>query len=141
MHMSESLGRATSLGVAACATLLGCQVGEPPPLSVSASELFQTRAWPALAMNQVALPAEDALLRFVPAGSGTGTLSITDLTLHAGPRGLRAVHPVFSSRPAAGQPIVDIADRYRDVELELAPNAAERLEATPTGCTCSAAAS
>lgn len=221
MHMSESLGRATSLGVAACATLIGCQVGEPPPLSVSASELFQTRAWPALGrcagchasqpsidfmapgtpdgayatlfdyqppivdvespassllvtmgkhtgpellpaeaepilrwleaerearlepppepisvgpvtlqlgtMNQVALPVTGALLRFIPADSGTGTLSLTDLTLVAGPEGLRAVHPVFSSRPAAGQPIVDTADRYRDVDLELAPSTAERL--------------
>ena len=220
MHLRESLGRAARLGVAACA-LLGCEVGEPPSPAVSASELFLTRAWPALGrcagchasqpsidflapgtpdgayatvfdyqpslidvespassllvamgkhtgpellpaelgpilswlevereervtappepivvgpltlrpgeLNQVALPAEGALLRFVPADSGTGTLSLTDLTLHAGPRGLRIAHPVFSSRPAAVPPIVDTADRYRDVELELAPNAAERL--------------
>jgi hypothetical protein len=78
-------------------------------------------------MNQVALPAEGALLRFVPADSGAGTLSITDLTLHAGARGLRARHPVFSSKPAAGPPVLDTADRYRDIDLELAPDAAERL--------------
>src|SRR5262245_3510311 len=187
--------RATRLGVAACATLLGCEVGQPPPTPASARELFATRAWPALgqcagchvsqpaidfmapgtpddayatlfdyqppvldvesppssllvamgkhtgpelapqaagavlawleaereeriapppepvvvgplelqlgAMTQVALPAEGALLRFV-ATDGGGMLSLTGLELYAGPRGLRAVHPVFSSRPPAG---------------------------------------
>ena len=221
MRSIEALGRVTSLGVVACATLVGCEVGEPPPPAVDTSKLFLTSAWPALgrctgchasqpsidflapgnpdgayatvfdyqppvvnvespassllltmgkhtgpellsteaalivawleaerearvvpppepviigpltlqlgAMNQVALPAEGALLRFVPADSGTGALSLTDLTLHAGPRGLRAVHPVVSSRSAAGLPILDTADRYRDVDLELAPSAAERL--------------
>jgi hypothetical protein len=78
-------------------------------------------------MNQVALPAEGALLRFVPADTGSGTLSLTELVLQAGPRGLRAIHPLFATKPAAGHPILDTADRYRDVDLELAPNAAERL--------------
>ena len=221
MRTTETLGRVTRLGVAACATLMGCGVGEPPPSTVAAKEQFLTRAWPALgrcagchgsqpsidflapgtpdgayatvfdyqppvvdvespsssllltmgkhtgpeflpaevepillwleaerearvvapavpiavgpialqlgAMNQIALPAEGAQLRFVPADSGSGTLSLTDLELHAGPRGLRVVHPVFSSLPVAGAPVVDTADRYRDVDLELAPNAAERL--------------
>jgi hypothetical protein len=210
----------TRLGVAACATLLGCEVGEPPPTHVAASELWSTRAWPALAqcagchtsqptidflapgtaegayatvfayqppvldvasptsslllgmgkhtgpemqlrdaeavlawleaereervmpepepvvigplalqlgaVNQVALPVDGALLRFVPTDAG-GKLSITDLELHAGSRGLRAVHPVFSSLPATGNPLIDTADRYRDVELDLAANASERL--------------
>jgi mono/diheme cytochrome c family protein len=221
MHSSDSLCRAASLGVAACATLIGCDVGEPPPQPTSAKALFETRAWPALGAcagchasqpsidflapgtadgayatmfdyqpavldvespasslllamgkhtgpelspvqaagvlawleaereervtappepivvgplalqlgvpNQVALPAEGALLRFVPADSGTGTLSLTDLELRAGPRGLRAAHPVFSSKPAAGWPIIDPADRYRDVDLDLAANVVERL--------------
>lgn len=221
MHPSDSLRRVASLGVAACATLLGCEVGERPPEAVPARELFDTRAWPALSVacagchasqpsidflapgtpdgayaavfdhqpslidtaspasslllgmgkhtgpaftpldaeavlawleaetaertmpppdpivlgplalqlgtvNQIALPADGALLRFTPADVG-GALSLTDLELHAGPRGLRAVHPVFSSRPADGPPIVDVADRYRDVDLDLAANAAERL--------------
>jgi len=221
MQSSKRLGRASCLGAAACAALIGCEVGQPPPPSVSASELFVTRAWPALGrcagchgtqpsidflapgtadgayatvfdyqppivdvespassllvsmgkhtgpellpeeaepilawleaereervtppaepivvgpitlqlgtMNQVALPAEGALLRFVPADSGSGTLSVTELVLQAGPRGLRAAHPVFSSKPATGLPVLDTADRYRDVDLELASNAAERL--------------
>jgi hypothetical protein len=229
MHLSESstaasgrsLGRAVGLGVAACAALAGCEVGEPPQPAVAARTLFDTGAWPALArcggchasqlsidfmapgtpegaytamfdyqppvldmespssslllgmgkhtgpellpteadailawleaereervvappdpivvgpltlqlgtMNQVALPAEGALLRFVPTDSGSGTLSITDLVLQAGPRGLHAVHPVFATKPATANPILDTADRYRDVDLELAPNVAERL--------------
>lgn len=229
MHPSESstadsgrsLGRAVGLGVAACAALAGCEVGEPPKPVVAARTLFDTGAWPALARcggchaaqpsidfmapgtpegaytamfdyqppvldmespssslllgmgkhtgpellltetdailawleaereervvdppdpivvgpltlqlgttNQVALPEGGALLRFVPADTGSGTLSITDLVLQAGPRGLRAVHPVFATKPAAANPILDTADRYRDVDLELAPNAAERL--------------
>jgi hypothetical protein len=54
-------------------------------------------------------------------------LAVTDLVISAGPRGLRAVHPVFSSKPAAGWPILDPADRYRDVDLDLPANVAERL--------------
>ena len=220
MHPSDPSCRAASLGVAACATLLGCVVGEPAPEAVPARALFDTRAWPALgrcagchasqpsidflapgsaegayaaifdyqpavldvespssslllamgkhtgpellpyeaepilawleaeraervvappdpivvgpltlqlgAINQVALPADGALLRFVPADAG-GALSLSDVELHAGPRGLRAVHPVFSSKPATGWPIIDPTDRYRGVEIDLAPNAAERL--------------
>jgi hypothetical protein len=78
------------------------------------------------AVNEVALPADGALLRFVAADAG-GALSLTELQLAAGPRGLRAVHPVLSSRPAAGPPVLDASDRYRDVDLELAPNAAAPL--------------
>jgi hypothetical protein len=212
--------RFTRLGVAACATLLGCEVGEPPPPHVAAHELWSTRAWPALgqcagchasqptidflapgtpdeayatmfayqpslldvespssslllgmgkhtgpeldvratldllawleaereeravtspdpivvgpltlqlgAMNQIALPVDGALLRFIPADAG-GKLSLTELELRAGPRGLRAAHPVFSSKPAAGDPLVDTSDRYGDLELELTANAAEKL--------------
>jgi len=79
------------------------------------------------APNQVALPVAGALLRFVPTDSGGGRLSLTELELHAGPTGLRAVHPVFSSQPATGWPSIDLADRYRDVDLDLGPNEAERI--------------
>lgn len=208
------------LGVVACAALLGCEVGEPPPAPVSARELFDTRAWPALGscagchasqpsidflapgtpegayatvfdyqppvldvaspassllvamgkhtgpellpeaaldvlswleaereervtpppepvvvgpvalqlgqLTQVVLPAEGAVLHFTPADGG-GMLSLTGLQVTAGPRGLRAVHPVFSSVPADGDPILDTSDRYRDLELDLGANATERL--------------
>jgi len=221
MNPRKTSGRVASLGVAACATLLGCVVGQEPEKAVPAKALYETRAWPALgscagchasqpsidflapgtaegayaamfdyqpaildvespsssllltmgkhtgpalqpfesqallawlaaeheervvappdpivigplalqlgSVNQIALPADGALLRFIPADSGGGMLSLTELELHAGPRGLRAAHPVFSSRPAAGQPILDTSDRYRDVDLDLPPNAAERL--------------
>ncbi len=220
MHPRDRFDRIAGLGVAACTTLLGCEVGEPPAEPVAARALFETRAWPALASctgchasqpsidflapgtaagaydalfdfqpavldlaspsasllvamgkhtgpelqppeaeavlawleaerearvvappepivvgplalqlgapNEVALPAGGARLRFVPADAG-GALSLTDLELHAGPGGLRAVHPVFSSRPAAGRPIVDTSDRFRDLELELGPDQLERL--------------
>jgi hypothetical protein len=74
----------------------------------------------------IPLPIEGASLRFVAADAG-GALSLSDLELRSGPRGLHAVHPVFSSKPAAGSPLVDAADRYRDVDLDLAPNATDRL--------------
>lgn len=79
-------------------------------------------------MNQVALPVDGALLRFLPEATAAG-LSLTQLELRAGPRGLRAVHPVFASRAADGltDPVVDVADRYRDLELELPADGLERL--------------
>jgi hypothetical protein len=212
--------RARRTIVAACAVLLGCDVGTPPPPRASARALFETRAWPALgrcvgchgaqpaidflapgtldgayatvfayqppvidvespasslllAMGKhtgpaflpqeagdvlewleaerdervtdpgdpiaigpvtvqlgaptiIPLPIDGASLQFVATDAG-GSLSLSGLELRAGPRGLHAVHPVFSSQPATGAPLVDAADRYRDVDLDLDPNATDRL--------------
>lgn len=77
-------------------------------------------------VNTVPLPVDGAVLRFTPTAVAAG-LSLTDLEIQAGPGGLHAVHPLFSSRPVTGLPIIDTADRYRDVELELAGSAVDRL--------------
>jgi len=211
--------RARRTIVAACAVLLGCDVGSPPPSQVPARELFEARAWPALARcagchasqptidflapgtlegayatvfgyqppvvdvespasslvlamgkhtgpallpaeaagvlawleaerderledpgdpivigplalqlgapNVIQLPIDGASLQFVPTDAG-GALSLQDVVLRAGPRGLRAVHPVVSSI-TAGDPVLDRSDRYRGLDLELDPDAADRL--------------
>jgi hypothetical protein len=74
----------------------------------------------------IPLLADGATLQFVATDAG-GALSLEGLELRAGPRGLHAVHPVFSSKPATGAPVLDAVDRYREVDLDLDPNIAVRL--------------
>lgn len=68
-----------------------------------------------------------ATLRFVPAAAPAGGLSLTQLALVAGPGGLHAAHPLFTSKPALGAPRIDTADTFGDLDLDLAANAIELL--------------
>jgi hypothetical protein len=61
------------------------------------------------------------------AGGTTGGLSLTGLELTAGAGGLHVVHPLFTSNPAGGDPRLDTADTFGDVDLDLAANAVEPL--------------
>jgi hypothetical protein len=78
------------------------------------------------APNTIELGVDGAKLRFVPEAAAGG-LSLSQLELVAGPRGLRVVHPLFTSEPAIGDARVDTSDRYGDLDLELAANAVEEL--------------
>jgi mono/diheme cytochrome c family protein len=74
-----------------------------------------------------------ATLRFVPAaadgtaGGTAGGLSLTGLELAAGAGGLHVVHLLVTSKPAVGDPRLDTADTFGDLDLDLAGNAVERL--------------
>lgn len=68
-----------------------------------------------------------ATLRFVPAAAPAGGLSLTRLTLAAGAGGLHVVHPLFTSKPAIGDPRIDTTDAFGDVDLDLAANTATPL--------------
>ena len=67
-----------------------------------------------------------ATLRFVPA-TAVGGLSLTQLQLTAGATGLHAVHPLFTSKPAVGDPRIDTADAFGDLDLKLTANATSPL--------------
>lgn len=67
-----------------------------------------------------------ATLRFVPA-MAAGGLSLTQLQLTAGAGGLHVVHPLFTSKPAAGDPRIDTADAFGDLDLKLTANASSPL--------------
>jgi len=67
-----------------------------------------------------------ATLRFVPA-MAAGGLSLSQVALAAGPGGLHVVHPLFTSKPAFGDPRIDTVDTFGDLELDLAANAASLL--------------
>ena len=67
-----------------------------------------------------------ATLRFVPEAAAGG-LSLTQLALAAGPGGLHVVHPLFTSKPAVGDPRIDTVDTFADLDLDLAAGATSPL--------------
>ena len=67
-----------------------------------------------------------ATLRFLPAAA-SGGLTLTRIELAAGAGGLHVVHPLFTSQPAVGDPRIDTADTFGDLDLKLAANATSSL--------------
>lgn len=58
-----------------------------------------------------------------------GGLYLSELQLTAGPSRLRVVHPLFVSRPEAGELVLDPVDRFGELDVELQPGEIEPLGA------------
>jgi len=57
-------------------------------------------------------------------------LYFSKIDLVAGPAGLHVVHPLFVSKPAGGDIVLDDLDRYRDLDLDLDPGETVELGAS-----------
>jgi hypothetical protein len=57
-------------------------------------------------------------------------LYFSKIDLVAGPGGLHVVHPLFVSKPAGADIVLDDLDRYRDLDLDLDPGETVELGAS-----------
>lgn len=58
-----------------------------------------------------------------------GGLYLSEVQLTGGPSGLHVVHPLFVSRPAAGELVLDPVDRFGELDVEVQPGKIEPLGA------------